>query len=61
MYIGFEISMFLYFYVKGGCPCGPPPTNASPPEPEPPVLSESEESDIGTAHPFQSLAVFHFD
>uniref|UniRef100_H2T291 ST13 Hsp70 interacting protein n=1 Tax=Takifugu rubripes TaxID=31033 RepID=H2T291_TAKRU len=28
------------------CPCGPPPTKASPPEPEPPVLSESDESDI---------------
>uniref|UniRef100_A0A3P8SWP8 ST13 Hsp70 interacting protein n=1 Tax=Amphiprion percula TaxID=161767 RepID=A0A3P8SWP8_AMPPE len=32
--------------VRGGCPCGPPPTAASPPEPEPPVLSESEESEI---------------
>ncbi|XP_023128794.1 hsc70-interacting protein [Amphiprion ocellaris] len=31
---------------QGGCPCGPPPTAASPPEPEPPVLSESEESEI---------------
>ncbi|XP_011602054.1 hsc70-interacting protein-like [Takifugu rubripes] len=31
---------------QGGCPCGPPPTKASPPEPEPPVLSESDESDI---------------
>ncbi|XP_034394698.1 hsc70-interacting protein isoform X2 [Cyclopterus lumpus] len=31
---------------QGGCPCGPPPTSASPPEPEPPVLSENEESDI---------------
>ncbi|KAM7372319.1 hypothetical protein PAMP_009496 [Pampus punctatissimus] len=31
---------------QGGCPCGPPPTSASHPEPEPPVLSESEESDI---------------
>jgi len=31
---------------QGGCPCGPPPTAASHPEPEPPVLSESEESDL---------------
>ncbi|XP_026181612.1 hsc70-interacting protein [Mastacembelus armatus] len=31
---------------QGGCPCGPPPTAASPPEPETPVLSESEESEI---------------
>ncbi|XP_070704740.1 hsc70-interacting protein [Pempheris klunzingeri] len=31
---------------QGGCPCGPPPTAASPPEAQPPVLSESEESDI---------------
>ncbi|XP_010745507.1 hsc70-interacting protein [Larimichthys crocea] len=31
---------------QGGCPCGPPPTAASPPEPEAPILSESEESDI---------------
>ncbi|CAF93381.1 unnamed protein product, partial [Tetraodon nigroviridis] len=31
---------------QGGCPCAPPPTDASPPEPEPPVLSESEESEI---------------
>lgn len=31
---------------KGGCPCGPPPTSAPPPEPEPPVLSEDEESAI---------------
>ncbi|XP_068193001.1 hsc70-interacting protein [Antennarius striatus] len=29
---------------QGGCPCGPPPASASPPEP--PVLSESEESEI---------------
>ncbi|XP_054463136.1 hsc70-interacting protein [Anoplopoma fimbria] len=31
---------------QGGCPCGPPPTSAPPPEPERPVLSENEESDI---------------
>ncbi|XP_008298161.1 hsc70-interacting protein [Stegastes partitus] len=31
---------------QGGCPCGPPPTASSPPEPEPPLLSESEESEI---------------
>ncbi|XP_068606106.1 hsc70-interacting protein [Brachionichthys hirsutus] len=29
---------------QGGCPCGPPPTSASPPEP--PAPSESEESEI---------------
>ncbi|XP_069557460.1 hsc70-interacting protein [Brachyistius frenatus] len=31
---------------QGGCPCGPSPTAASPPEPEPPLLSESGESEL---------------
>lgn len=49
-----------YNTMQGDCPCGPPPTNASPPEPKSRVESESEESEIGTSHPFLFLAAFPF-
>lgn len=41
--------------LQGGCPCGPPPTAASPPEPEAPVLSQSEESEIGNVYLSQPI------